>query len=445
MSERGAPGARSITFVLPIFFNLSWAVLLPVLSGSHPLVSRLAKSHRVRRMAAKSMRIALQRLVWIALGMLPRGGYSAEFLCDLSRNPTIGIRFNDTLGEYVRVDKQRSLRVQFDASLEIGQRRQQEVNPVLYARPCWCAEKMNLTMQYCLAEYDVCRVYDDGSMGCLNTTPAYQFASGFWPALLFYFGCLVLLFVGSEQGGAARGFLYRKLVSSCGRHREREEEALQRSVDRLILRNPNRATWLTRNHIRRERARRRQQQARAERQQRRNGQEHVEENEPVDTTEISQIHVEASDQPPNQLILRTRIYRKKETSFSAEKASITAVAIPSTSTRKNAVLNIMKHDSLESGTTEETEHGPQCAICLGKIKNGDRIGDLSCKHLFHVECLKPWLKRNNQCPLCQSSAATPRYDRSCAATEEDGHPSSESQRIHEANLNSRGRNEDQEE
>ena len=41
-----------------------------------------------------------------------------------------------------------------------------------------------------------------------------------------------------------------------------------------------------------------------------------------------------------------------------------------------------------------------CTICFADIHDGDRIGHLPCNHIFHVECLKSWLKRRNVCPLC---------------------------------------------
>ncbi|CAB9498107.1 Probable E3 ubiquitin-protein ligase [Seminavis robusta] len=56
-----------------------------------------------------------------------------------------------------------------------------------------------------------------------------------------------------------------------------------------------------------------------------------------------------------------------------------------------------------------------CTICLAALAEGDRVGNLSCNHKFHVDCLRQWLLLRNVCPLCQTAnAATPRY----AQTEE---------------------------
>ena len=53
----------------------------------------------------------------------------------------------------------------------------------------------------------------------------------------------------------------------------------------------------------------------------------------------------------------------------------------------------------------------ECSICLVPLESGDRIGKLPCHHPMHVECLKPWLQRQNACPLCKRlRIAQPRYD-----------------------------------
>jgi len=49
-----------------------------------------------------------------------------------------------------------------------------------------------------------------------------------------------------------------------------------------------------------------------------------------------------------------------------------------------------------------------CTICFVPLENGDRVGDLQCQHVFHVECLKGWVQRKNTCPLCAIPLATPR-------------------------------------
>ena len=44
-----------------------------------------------------------------------------------------------------------------------------------------------------------------------------------------------------------------------------------------------------------------------------------------------------------------------------------------------------------------------CSICLEEFKTGDNIKKLNCTHVFHKECLEPWLNNNNRnCPMCRT-------------------------------------------
>merc|ERR1712238_141479 len=50
---------------------------------------------------------------------------------------------------------------------------------------------------------------------------------------------------------------------------------------------------------------------------------------------------------------------------------------------------------------------PTCTICFCPFEEGDKIGDLSCQHEFHVDCLKGWAQRKNACPLCNVRLGRP--------------------------------------
>ncbi len=66
-----------------------------------------------------------------------------------------------------------------------------------------------------------------------------------------------------------------------------------------------------------------------------------------------------------------------------------------------------QYDAQDTSTDfgEEEEEEPLCSICMMEIEDGDRVGVLSCNHLFHADCLKGWIKRRNVCPLCQVQIA----------------------------------------
>lgn len=49
--------------------------------------------------------------------------------------------------------------------------------------------------------------------------------------------------------------------------------------------------------------------------------------------------------------------------------------------------------------------GQQCAICLEEMDGGKQCVSLPCdaqrRHSFHEGCLKAWLQRKHECPLCK--------------------------------------------
>ncbi|CAN8063730.1 unnamed protein product [Agarophyton chilense] len=41
-----------------------------------------------------------------------------------------------------------------------------------------------------------------------------------------------------------------------------------------------------------------------------------------------------------------------------------------------------------------------CVICLEPIIVGQRVRSLPCKHIYHSQCIRVWLRRKNACPCC---------------------------------------------
>ena len=46
--------------------------------------------------------------------------------------------------------------------------------------------------------------------------------------------------------------------------------------------------------------------------------------------------------------------------------------------------------------------GLQCSICQYEyVENDSALRLPNCKHIFHEDCITPWLKGHSHCPLCR--------------------------------------------
>ncbi|CAM0910421.1 unnamed protein product [Alopecurus aequalis] len=58
----------------------------------------------------------------------------------------------------------------------------------------------------------------------------------------------------------------------------------------------------------------------------------------------------------------------------------------------------VKHNVKDGG-----EEAATCSVCLGAFQPGETVRLLPvCLHLFHVECIDPWLDAHSTCPICRS-------------------------------------------
>ncbi|KAF9384783.1 hypothetical protein CPC16_008280 [Podila verticillata] len=54
-------------------------------------------------------------------------------------------------------------------------------------------------------------------------------------------------------------------------------------------------------------------------------------------------------------------------------------------------------------TDEELAASTECSVCKDEFVKEDTCLQLPCKHIFHDECIKPWLKTSATCPTCRFS------------------------------------------
>ncbi|KAI9591202.1 hypothetical protein BDF19DRAFT_455962 [Syncephalis fuscata] len=53
-----------------------------------------------------------------------------------------------------------------------------------------------------------------------------------------------------------------------------------------------------------------------------------------------------------------------------------------------------------------TDGMPDCAVCKDEFACGDEARQLPCRHQYHDDCIRPWLKQSSTCPVCRADMAS---------------------------------------
>ncbi|KAF3523969.1 hypothetical protein F2Q69_00049456 [Brassica cretica] len=53
------------------------------------------------------------------------------------------------------------------------------------------------------------------------------------------------------------------------------------------------------------------------------------------------------------------------------------------------------------GYSGEEDDEKRCTVCLEDFEPKETVMVTPCKHMFHEDCIVPWLKSKGQCPLCR--------------------------------------------
>jgi hypothetical protein len=52
-----------------------------------------------------------------------------------------------------------------------------------------------------------------------------------------------------------------------------------------------------------------------------------------------------------------------------------------------------------------------CSVCMGQMIKEEFVSELKCAHIFHTDCIKPYLSQYNyKCPNCRSEVGKPKYN-----------------------------------
>lgn len=61
----------------------------------------------------------------------------------------------------------------------------------------------------------------------------------------------------------------------------------------------------------------------------------------------------------------------------------------------------LMNESKERDFSDDDEK--RCAICLEDFETRQEVMVTPCNHMFHEDCIVPWVKSNGQCPVCRYS------------------------------------------
>lgn len=267
-----------------------------------------------------------------------------------------------------------------------------------------------------------CLLYDYKGIGCFSMTSQTIFARNAWPVVFLWYGALFCFLLFTSNGKFARTYIFHLACPSVRVNEDHVTRILVRENeirDRLRLAamyDEDRRLFLVRTRgvrVSNRAAFRRpgmtDEVARLEQAQR----------------WIASAGIDDIPRPQVEFILKTKKFcaererARKEQMHQLRVESMNELSLDLTTPKKDATI---KKDALTPGTVDENESDDdepalaagdedtfECTICLTEIEDGDQVGVLPCTHIYHVDCLKQWLKRKNACPLCQiTEIASPR-------------------------------------
>uniref|UniRef100_A0A915DYJ5 RING-type E3 ubiquitin transferase n=1 Tax=Ditylenchus dipsaci TaxID=166011 RepID=A0A915DYJ5_9BILA len=50
---------------------------------------------------------------------------------------------------------------------------------------------------------------------------------------------------------------------------------------------------------------------------------------------------------------------------------------------------------------EQVDDETQCVTCMNTLSLREKVAILDCSHIFHKNCIEPWLRQHDTCPICR--------------------------------------------
>jgi len=114
---------------------------------------------------------------------------------------------------------------------------------------------------------------------------------------------------------------------------------------------------------------------------------------------------DASFNPNDEVIEIVRRISEREAEMNRQKNKATEEAVKQLPIikieKKHCKQSAMAPGGLRASAQKQNLEPPTCVVCVERIEIGKMGMFMPCGHIFHPDCLKPWLEQNNSCPVCR--------------------------------------------
>ena len=69
--------------------------------------------------------------------------------------------------------------------------------------------------------------------------------------------------------------------------------------------------------------------------------------------------------------------------------------------QENETLPLLQNYKRKINYKENQKYN-SCVICISDFICNEELSELKCKHVFHDNCINPWINKNGNCPLCKT-------------------------------------------
>ena len=94
-------------------------------------------------------------------------------------------------------------------------------------------------------------------------------------------------------------------------------------------------------------------------------------------------------------------FRENESAATSNRSLVRRVS--TRSILKDCQIERYNFDSGKESGLIQTDYSKysRCSICMEDFTEGEEVVLCPCKHCYHDQCIKEWLRLKNSCPLCK--------------------------------------------